>query len=75
MATDLTDGDGGGPGPGAGERRVGEVIAVGTRPAGGGRVELEEAPRPGEPTLRWRSRAHSIEEIERELARIWAQPT
>jgi glucose-6-phosphate dehydrogenase assembly protein OpcA len=29
---------------------------------------------PGEPALRWRSRAHSIEEIEQELARIWAQP-
>jgi len=29
--------------------------------------------RPNEPTLRWRSRAHSIEEVEQELARIWAQ--
>ncbi len=29
---------------------------------------------PLEPALRWRSRAHSIEEIEKELARIWAQP-
>jgi hypothetical protein len=28
---------------------------------------------PGEPVLRWRSRAHSIEEVEQELARIWAQ--
>ncbi len=26
---------------------------------------------PNEPVLRWRSRAHSIEEIEQELARIW----
>jgi hypothetical protein len=26
-----------------------------------------------EPVLRWRSRAHSIEEVETELARIWAQ--
>jgi hypothetical protein len=29
---------------------------------------------PGEPVLRWRSRARSIEGIEQELARIWAQP-
>jgi len=29
---------------------------------------------PGEPVLRWRSRARSIEGIEKELARIWAQP-
>jgi glucose-6-phosphate dehydrogenase assembly protein OpcA len=29
--------------------------------------------RPNVPVLRWRSRAHSIEEIEQELARIWAQ--
>jgi hypothetical protein len=30
--------------------------------------------RPQEPTLRWRSRAKSIEEIETELARIWSSP-
>jgi hypothetical protein len=29
---------------------------------------------PGEPVLRWRSRARTIEGIEQELARIWAQP-
>ena len=29
---------------------------------------------PGEPTLRWASRAHSIADIETELARIWAVP-
>lgn len=29
---------------------------------------------PGEPALRWSSRAHSIAEIEQELARIWAIP-
>lgn len=28
--------------------------------------------RPNEPALRWRSRAHSIEEVEQELARIWS---
>ncbi|HEX6132234.1 MAG TPA: glucose-6-phosphate dehydrogenase assembly protein OpcA, partial [Actinomycetota bacterium] len=28
----------------------------------------------GEPILRWRSRAHSIADIEQELARIWAEP-
>jgi glucose-6-phosphate dehydrogenase assembly protein OpcA len=30
---------------------------------------------PGEPMLRWRGRARSIEGIEQELARIWAQPS
>jgi glucose-6-phosphate dehydrogenase assembly protein OpcA len=29
---------------------------------------------PGEPSLRWSSRARSIEGIEHELARIWAEP-
>jgi glucose-6-phosphate dehydrogenase assembly protein OpcA len=53
---------------------VGTIIAVGTRPAGGGRVELAEEPVPGEPTLRWQSHARTIDEIEKELARIWAQP-
>ncbi len=70
MAADL---NGGGPEDGP-KRSFGEVIAVGTRPAGGGQIALEEPPRPGEPTLRWMSRAQSIEGIERELARIWAQP-
>jgi len=56
------------------EREVGEIIAVGTRPSGGGRIVLAEPPRPGEPTLRWQSRARSIEEIETELARIWCEP-
>jgi glucose-6-phosphate dehydrogenase assembly protein OpcA len=59
---------------GAVEREIGEVIAVGTRPAGGGRIELVDAPVPGEPTMRWASHAHTIDEIEKELARIWAQP-
>jgi glucose-6-phosphate dehydrogenase assembly protein OpcA len=34
---------------------------------------LDAPARPNEPVLRWRSRAHSIEEVEQELARIWAQ--
>ena len=34
---------------------------------------LDAPVRPNEPTLRWRSRAHSIEEVEQELSRIWAQ--
>ena len=55
-------------------RPFGEIIAVGTRPAGGGRIELAEPPLPGEPTMRWQSHAHTIDEIEKELARIWAQP-
>jgi hypothetical protein len=61
-------------GPNAGGHHYGEIIAVGTRPAGGGRIELADPPQPGEPTMRWLSHAHSIDEIESELARIWAQP-
>ena len=37
----------------------------------GGRVASDAPARPNEPVLRWRSRAHSIEEVEQELARIW----
>ena len=55
-------------------RSYGEIIAVGVRPAGGGPIALQEPPRPGEPTLRWASRARSIPQIEAELARIWAVP-
>lgn len=64
----------GAPGPdGSAEGRAfGEVIAVGVRPAGGGRIVLADAPRPGEPTIRFQSRARSIEDIEKELARIWS---
>ena len=40
----------------------------------GGRIALLEPPRPGEPTLRWQSHANSIDDIEKELIRIWAQP-
>jgi len=32
---------------------------------------LDAPSRPNEPILRWKSRAHSIEEVEQELARIW----
>jgi hypothetical protein len=63
-----------GTGEAIGSRRFGEIIAVGVRPSGGGRIVLADRPPPGEPTLRWQSRAQSIEEIERELARIWAEP-
>ncbi|MEI7742184.1 MAG: glucose-6-phosphate dehydrogenase assembly protein OpcA [Chloroflexota bacterium] len=66
-----------GPGDGAADqapgRRVGDIVAVGTRAAGGGRIELAEPPRPGEPTTRWRSRASSIDEIEKEISRIWSE--
>jgi hypothetical protein len=61
-------------GPNASGREFGEIVAVGTRAAGGGRIELVEPPKPGEPTMRWLSHAHSIDDIEKELARIWAQP-
>ena len=75
VAPDLNgDGPNGGGPEDAPKRSFGEVIAVGTRPAGGGQIALAEPPRPGEPTLRWVSRAQTIEGIERELARIWAQP-
>jgi glucose-6-phosphate dehydrogenase assembly protein OpcA len=39
-----------------------------------GRVALAGRPRPGEPVLRWRSHASTIDGIEKELARIWAEP-
>jgi glucose-6-phosphate dehydrogenase assembly protein OpcA len=63
-----------GTGETIGSREFGEIIAVGVRPSGGGRITLADPPKPGEPTLRWLSRAQSIEEIERELARIWCEP-
>ena len=67
MAKDLS-------GPNAGGHELGDIVAVGMRPSGGGRVALVEPPKPGEPTMRWISHAHSIDEIELELNRIWAQP-
>jgi glucose-6-phosphate dehydrogenase assembly protein OpcA len=39
----------------------------------GGPVSRDVPARPNEPVLRWRSRAHSIEDVEQELARIWAE--
>lgn len=57
-----------------GAAAVGEILSVGTRASGGGRIEPLGAPRPGEPVLRWMSRASTIDEIEKELVRIWAQP-
>jgi Glucose-6-phosphate dehydrogenase subunit len=58
----------------AGVPEPGEIIAVGTRASGDGRIEPIEAPLPGEPMLRWLSHAQTIDEIEKELGRIWAQP-
>jgi glucose-6-phosphate dehydrogenase assembly protein OpcA len=55
-------------------REPGEIIAVGTRASGVGRIDPVEAPRPGEPMLRWLSHARTIDDIEKELGRIWAQP-
>jgi hypothetical protein len=34
----------------------------------------DEPPRPGEPVLRWTSKARSVAEVERELAKIWSIP-
>jgi len=63
------------PGEDRGRRgAVGEILAVGTRPAGSSRIQIETRPRIGEPVLRWRSRARSIDDIEKELARIWSEP-
>ena len=39
----------------------------------GGPIDIQPFAQPGEPVMRWRSRAHSIEEVEGELARIWAE--
>ena len=41
--------------------------------SGPGRIDSAPAA-DGHVALRWRSRAHSIEEIEQEVARIWSQP-
>jgi glucose-6-phosphate dehydrogenase assembly protein OpcA len=41
-------------------------------PANGGIVLLDGPQAPGEPVLRWSSKARSIEGIERELTRIWS---
>lgn len=49
----------------------GTILSVGTRSTGG-RVEPIGPVRPGEPTLRWQSRAQTIDDIEKELTRIWA---
>jgi len=65
---------GGAPGSGRGGGEIGEILAVGTRAAGSGRIVPEDALRPGEPILRWRSRARRIEDIEAELSRIWSEP-
>ena len=56
-----------------GKLAPGTIISVGTRPTGG-RIEPLGPVRPGEPQLRWMSRATTIDEIEKELSRIWAQP-
>ena len=40
----------------------------------GGLIIDSRPQKPGEPVLRWSSRAHSIAEIDRELARMWAIP-
>ena len=63
-----------GPSGGNGSGKVGEILAVGTRAPGSGRVQIDVPAKPGEPILRWRSRVHTIPEIEQELARIWAEP-
>jgi glucose-6-phosphate dehydrogenase assembly protein OpcA len=46
----------------------------GTGPDLGGLVMSQRPMVPGEPVLRWSSRAHTIDDIEQELARIWASP-
>lgn len=51
-------------------RRAG--AQAGTAPTGG-RIEPAGPPRPGVPELRWESWATTIEDIESELSRIWAE--
>ena len=51
----------------------GTILAVGQRSTGG-RIEPLTPALPGEPQLRWQSRASTVDEIERELGRLWAQP-
>jgi glucose-6-phosphate dehydrogenase assembly protein OpcA len=58
----------------AGGPVVGEILAVGRRAVGSGRILIDNDVRPGEPFLHWQSRAHSIEDVEKELTRIWAEP-
>ncbi len=58
---------------GDGRAAPGTILSVGTR-APGGRIQPVGPARPGEPQLRWQSRATTIDEIEKELSRIWAQP-
>ncbi|HYM82528.1 MAG TPA: glucose-6-phosphate dehydrogenase assembly protein OpcA [Candidatus Dormibacteraeota bacterium] len=45
-----------------------EAVGLAEPPADG------QAATPGRPTLRWTSRARTIDEVERELSRIWAIP-
>ncbi len=49
-------------------------MGTGEGAGNGGRVALIEPPIPGEPAMRWMSHADTIEGIEQELGRIWAQP-
>jgi glucose-6-phosphate dehydrogenase assembly protein OpcA len=51
--------------------RAGAPVAA---DASGGRIEPVKPALPGEPQLRWQSRANTIDAIEKELNRIWAQP-
>ena len=62
------------PGRPAGAPEPGEIISVGTRASGDGRIDPIEPPRPGAPMLRWLSHARTIDEIEIELGRMWARP-
>jgi glucose-6-phosphate dehydrogenase assembly protein OpcA len=74
---EMVEGPSGGNGRGDGHEpghAIGEILAVGTRKVGSGRIVIQQDIRPGEPFLHWQSRAHSIEDIEKELARIWAEP-
>jgi hypothetical protein len=42
--------------------------------AGGSTALVTPDLRPGQPQLRWSSRAHTLDEIQRELGKIWARP-
>ena len=56
-----------------GEGSLGEGT-LGKRPEGVVPLTMGGDQRPGQPALRWTSRARTIDGIERELAKIWAAP-
>jgi Glucose-6-phosphate dehydrogenase subunit len=59
---------------GGGTAAGGGATSSATAVAGGGTAVTPGDLRPGQPTLRWSSRAHTLDDIQRELTKIWARP-